>query len=135
MKVQDVMTAPVVTVSATTHYKEIVELLLTWDISGLPVVDFDGQLVGIVTEADLLPRQGDPHHRPRALAVVADVVSGLTGCAGGSRDPNSSLSTAHGDGGSPDELTDTAGVRHGSRPARARRGWASWAQAQRGDTR
>ena len=76
MKVEEVMTAPVVTVSPTTHYKEIVELLLAWDISGLPVVDFDGQLVGIVTEADLLPRQGYPHHRPRALVVVADVVSG-----------------------------------------------------------
>jgi CBS domain-containing protein len=76
MKIEEVMTSPVVTVSPATHYKEIIELLLAWNISGLPVIDFNGQLVGIITEADLLPKQGYPHHRPRALAVVADVLSG-----------------------------------------------------------
>jgi CBS domain-containing protein len=76
VKIGEVMTTPVVTVNPTTQYKEIVELLLAWNVSGLPVVDFDDQLVGVVTEADLLPKEGYSHHRPRALGVVADVLWG-----------------------------------------------------------
>ena len=52
--VSAVMTSPVVTVTPETTFKEVVRVLRRKRVSGLPVVDRYGQLVGIVTEADLL---------------------------------------------------------------------------------
>lgn len=75
MKISDVMTGDVVTVTPDTPYKELVELLLASDISGLPVVDPSGALVGIVTEADLVSKEAYGGRRRRALALLADVVS------------------------------------------------------------
>jgi CBS domain-containing protein len=76
MKVRDVMTAPVVTVTPDTPFPELVERLLRHSISGLPVVDEDGRLVGIVTEADLISKEAYGGHRRRALELLADVVAG-----------------------------------------------------------
>lgn len=76
MKIDEIMTKIVVTVAPDTPYKEIVELLVTSDVSGLPVVDRSGTLVGIVTEADLVSKEAYGGHRHRALAVLADLVSG-----------------------------------------------------------
>ena len=52
----DVMTHDVVTVHADTTVKEIAEILLARGISGVPVVDAAGALVGIVSEGDLIHR-------------------------------------------------------------------------------
>jgi CBS-domain-containing membrane protein len=54
--VLDVMVEDVVTVTPETPYRQLVELLWTYGISGLPVVK-NGGLVGIVSESDLLARQ------------------------------------------------------------------------------
>ncbi|HEX5116642.1 MAG TPA: CBS domain-containing protein [Pseudonocardiaceae bacterium] len=54
--VRDVMTRDVVTVQPATPYKDLVDLMVGEQISALPVVDRQGTLVGIVTEADLLHR-------------------------------------------------------------------------------
>jgi CBS domain-containing protein len=56
-KVRDVMTSPVVTVGANTGFKAIAELLRSRAISAVPVVDTAGRVVGVVSEADLLPKQ------------------------------------------------------------------------------
>lgn len=56
MNASDVMTTDVVTVRPDTTVPELVQLLLSRNISGAPVVDADGVLVGIVTESDLLRR-------------------------------------------------------------------------------
>lgn len=56
MKVREVMTRDVMTVSPETTIKEVALLLAKHRISGVPVVD-DGKIVGMVTEGDLLPRQ------------------------------------------------------------------------------
>jgi len=48
------MTAKVVIVSPETSLAEAARLLSQGEISGLPVVDAEGQVVGIVTETDLL---------------------------------------------------------------------------------
>jgi CBS domain-containing protein len=64
MKVQDIMTTTVVTVTPTTRFKDAVELVLTRGIAGLPVVDLDGQLVGIVTATDLLAKEAYPDRQP-----------------------------------------------------------------------
>jgi hypothetical protein len=52
--VRDVMTTSVVTVDRITPYKEIARLLAEHRISGLPVLKMGRQVVGVVTEADLI---------------------------------------------------------------------------------
>jgi CBS-domain-containing membrane protein len=52
--VKDVMTENVVSVTDTTPYKEIVELLAQHAVSAVPVVDSAQRVIGIVSEADLL---------------------------------------------------------------------------------
>ena len=76
MKVGDVMTTGVVSVRPDTPYKELVERLVQFDVSGLPVVDESAKVVGIVTEADLVSREAYGGHRHRALALLVDVLSG-----------------------------------------------------------
>jgi CBS domain-containing protein len=72
MKAADVMTRQVVTVQPDTEVVEALRLMLSLRISGLPVVDADAALVGIVTEGDFLRRaelDTDTHY-PRWLAFV-----------------------------------------------------------------
>lgn len=56
MRAGDVMTRNVVTVTPETTVPELVQILLSRNISGVPVVATDGTLVGIVTEGDLVRR-------------------------------------------------------------------------------
>ena len=56
MKAADIMTADVVTVTPETPVPQIVKLLLARGISGVPVVDADGKVIGVVSEGDLLRR-------------------------------------------------------------------------------
>lgn len=60
MKAKDIMTRPVVTVTPQTPVQDAVRLMLEHHISGLPVIDESGELVGIVTEADLLLKETQP---------------------------------------------------------------------------
>ena len=54
MLVRDVMTSPVVSVQPATPVRAAAALLTERGFTALPVLDGDGDLVGIVTEADLL---------------------------------------------------------------------------------
>jgi len=56
MKAQDIMVSPVVTVTPETSVQELAQLLIDRRISGVPVLDAQGTLVGIVSEGDLLRR-------------------------------------------------------------------------------
>ena len=56
MNVADIMTRQVISVTPQTTIAEAARLLLDHRISGLPVVDPDGAVVGIITEGDLLHR-------------------------------------------------------------------------------
>jgi CBS domain-containing protein len=56
MKAKDVMTTKVTTVSPDNGVRQAARLMLAHDVSGLPVVDDDGHLVGIISEGDLLRR-------------------------------------------------------------------------------
>ncbi len=56
-KVRNVMTQEVVTVSEQAPFGEMVRLMAVHKISALPVVDADGRVVGIVSEADLLRKE------------------------------------------------------------------------------
>jgi CBS domain-containing protein len=60
-KIESVMTAKVVTATPSTPFRELVDLLERRRISALPVLDETGKLVGIVSEADLLVKEGYPH--------------------------------------------------------------------------
>src|SRR6266511_3106309 len=55
-KVRDVMTSNVVAVRERTGYKEIVEVLVGFKVSAVPVLDAEYRVVGIVSEADLLSK-------------------------------------------------------------------------------
>ena len=55
--VSDVMTNPVVAVGPRAGFKEIVETLRQWKVSAVPVLEGDGRVVGMVSEADLLPKE------------------------------------------------------------------------------
>lgn len=54
--VNDVMTRSVWTASPETPFRELVQLMTEKNVSGLPIVDTDLRLVGLVTEADLVAR-------------------------------------------------------------------------------
>jgi CBS domain-containing protein len=54
--VRDVMIEDVVSVSPSTPFKRLVDLLWINEVSALPVVDERGVLIGVVTESDLLAR-------------------------------------------------------------------------------
>lgn len=58
MKVKDIMTTPVICASADMLIAEVATLLATNRISAVPVVDGDGSVIGLVSEYDLLARQG-----------------------------------------------------------------------------
>jgi len=72
MQVRDVMTPSVVSVAADESVLTAVKIMLTNRISGLPVVDADGHLVGIVTEGDFLRRGeiGTQRRRPKWLEFL-----------------------------------------------------------------
>lgn len=63
--VRDVMTAAVLAAQPDTPLKEVARLLVEHRISGLPVVDDEGQVVGVVSEADLLVKGQGPDAVPR----------------------------------------------------------------------
>jgi CBS domain-containing protein len=54
MNVQDLMTSVVVTVRPETPLKEVATILAQCGISGVPVVDEDDRVVGVVSEGDVL---------------------------------------------------------------------------------
>jgi CBS domain-containing protein len=72
MQVQDVMTQYVISVEPTDTIARAIRLMLQERISGLPVIDGAGHLVGIVTEGDFLRRveTGTQRRRPRWLEFL-----------------------------------------------------------------
>jgi len=63
---RDIMSRDLVTVLPAATFRELVELLARHRISGVPVVEEGGRLVGVATEADVLARSG---------ATVADIMT------------------------------------------------------------
>ncbi|MET8846837.1 CBS domain-containing protein [Amycolatopsis sp. NPDC004625] len=83
-KVGSVMTTEVTTVGPDTPFKAVALLLASWNISGAPVVDEDGKVLGVVSQGDLLEREA-PHgllrpgsrqaKRKAGAAFVADLMT------------------------------------------------------------
>lgn len=55
--VGDVMTRSAVAVGRDAPFKDVVTLMDQWKVSALPVLEGDGRVIGIVSEADLLPKE------------------------------------------------------------------------------
>jgi CBS domain-containing protein len=72
MKVRAIMTSPVISVAPDSTVLEAVRIMLQRHISGLPVIEKSGELVGIVTEGDFLRRAetGTQRRRPRWLEYL-----------------------------------------------------------------
>src|SRR5262249_18262471 len=72
MKAEHIMTRNVISVQPETTISEAAHLMLQHRISGLPVVDRDGHVVGVVTEGDFLRRAetGTQRQRPRWLQFL-----------------------------------------------------------------
>jgi len=83
--VSDVMTRTVVVVNVSAPFKDVVRRMHEYRVSAVPVVDDDGRLTGIVSEADLILKE-DPeledgahlfegrhrrHDREKAAGLVA----------------------------------------------------------------
>lgn len=66
MMAKEIMTAEVVTVSSAATIRQAANLLTRQQISGAPVLDGRGRIVGIVSEADIVAKRG---------AHVADIMS------------------------------------------------------------
>lgn len=67
-KVGNVMTADVVAVTESTPFKEVATLLARHRVSGVPVVDDDEKVVGVISETDLMLRQAqEAAEGPRLL--------------------------------------------------------------------
>jgi CBS domain-containing protein len=72
MNASDVMTRTVLSVRPDVAVADAIRMMLDNRISGLPVIDDSGRLVGILTEGDLLRRgeTGTERHRPRWLEIL-----------------------------------------------------------------
>ena len=72
MRAHQIMTRPVITVTPDATILEAANIMLRWHVSGLPVVDAAGKLVGIVSEGDFIRRSeiGTQRKRGRWLKFV-----------------------------------------------------------------
>lgn len=72
MKAEEVMTSPVTTIDVGAPLIDALRLMTDLAVSGLPVVDASGKLVGMLTEGDLLRRTeiGSSINRPRWLEYL-----------------------------------------------------------------
>lgn len=69
MKAFEIMSSPVIAVSPEATLKEAARLLVEHDISALPVLDQSGEIVGIVSEADLLELETRPDPRSQMIPL------------------------------------------------------------------
>jgi CBS-domain-containing membrane protein len=67
MNAQDVMVSDVITVGPDARIEDVADLLLRNRISAVPVLDKDGNLLGIVSEGDLLRRPEAGTERPHSV--------------------------------------------------------------------
>jgi CBS-domain-containing membrane protein len=75
-EVADIMTRTVVTAKADTLLPALVDDMVRYGVSGIPIVDAESRLLGIVTEADLMSKVafGGTHHR--SIALLGDLLRG-----------------------------------------------------------
>ena len=72
-KVADVMTRDVITVTPETTLRELASILSEKHINGVPVVDDEGNVLGVVCESDLV-NQNKPLHIPTVFVILDSVI-------------------------------------------------------------
>ncbi len=70
LRVAGVMTRDVVTAREDTGFKDLVELMTGRAISAVPIVDDEGRIAGIVSEADLLAVEAEEREPPRRRRFI-----------------------------------------------------------------
>ena len=60
MKVRDLMTKRVLTIGPEAPIKDVAKILVENRISGLPVCDIEGHVLGVISEGDILYKEHDP---------------------------------------------------------------------------
>jgi CBS domain-containing protein len=73
MQVSEIMTREVATVRTDTPVTEVARMFREKAISGMPVVDDEGMVVGIITEVDLIARHARPHF-PTYVAFLDSII-------------------------------------------------------------
>ncbi|MFF5113756.1 CBS domain-containing protein [Streptosporangium sp. NPDC000509] len=79
------MSTGVITVRENTAFREVAEILIATDVGGVPVVDEDDRVLGVVSETDLLrkeefkQRYHCEHYRPPLRAWLRHRMSGESG--------------------------------------------------------
>jgi len=73
LNASDIMTTEVITVKKDTSLKELANILYKNHINGVPVVDDDGSLLGIICESDLI-RKNKKLHIPTVVTIFDAVI-------------------------------------------------------------
>jgi len=71
--VKDIMVTEVIAIQEDASVEELSKILVENKISGVPVVDKDGKLVGIATEGDLIVKDSDLHF-PRYFKLLDSII-------------------------------------------------------------
>jgi CBS domain-containing protein len=66
------MSKRVLTIAPETTVEEISRLLVSHRISGVPVVDKENRVIGVVSESDIIFKE--IHHEPRLLERLGDII-------------------------------------------------------------
>ncbi len=73
MKAKEIMSKDVISVHKDTTIKEIAKVLIDNKISGVPVIDEGGNLVGMVSEGDLLHKETSPR-LPDVVNILGAII-------------------------------------------------------------
>ncbi|MGD9819430.1 MAG: CBS domain-containing protein [Desulfomonilaceae bacterium] len=73
MKVKDCMTTNVITVGLDVTLRELAKILHENNINGVPVVDSDNKVIGVVCESDLVD-QNTPLHIPTVFVILDSII-------------------------------------------------------------
>ena len=73
MKVREIMNKDVISVKSESTVHEIVKLMYEKKVSGLPVVDDDNKVIGIVSKSDLVQKVSGPH-LPAHLQILGSII-------------------------------------------------------------
>jgi CBS domain-containing protein len=71
MFAKDVMTRDIISVRPSTTVKNLAMILIKNQISGAPVIDKDGKILGIVSEADIVAKKGKDANSIMSKKVVS----------------------------------------------------------------
>lgn len=73
MKIVELMSSPAITVGPQTSVQTVASIMRENNISGVPIVDEAGKMLGVVTELDLIARNA-PLEEPRYFAILSGYI-------------------------------------------------------------